>query len=226
MTMYLDDNCGSFPALWWKTPVYTTIRGKTPPTLDQRCWRDVVIKYIKSWRLLLCTERYKDHEVGTNITAREAAEAKIGILTVSYAMNQGLSGWYDSANLPHSISEVRSGSKTFMLAESGRVGFSTEFSPWDPDGLTGRPSGWDSLAKGIDFLGYNQMAYELHAGGGNVAFVDGHVKYYKFQNWAKVCYPVFQVTQLGQDAPRSTREYREGWELGGVYLWYPNRAPK
>lgn len=224
---YADDYQGTFPLAWYPVNTYLTIKGKTPSTLDTRCWRDLVFKYVKSWNCQVCVERQTDIATG-NIKVMEAAKAGLGILTASYGINQVLAGTKESPS--HGVSdrpsrkigEVRLASKALMIADWGRSGYDEVAIPLDDGGFAGRPQG---LTFTNDWLGYDRLAYNIHSGGGNIAFVDGHVKHYKFDRWAKVSGALLKGIYGGSAQARRSSEYREGWDLGAIYLWSPNLPP-
>jgi prepilin-type N-terminal cleavage/methylation domain-containing protein/prepilin-type processing-associated H-X9-DG protein len=218
--MYLENNNGAFPLYCWDVPQYTNVQGETPIFLKQRCWRDSVFPYLKNWKAMVCTERWKDHEFFTSCTSAKAAENGKGLLALSYGINQMLSGVHfaDKIVPSNKVSEIRASGKSFLLAENGRTGNNYFINTFDPDGLTGRPKGWELLAPGLH-MGYGDMALNLHGGGGNIAFVDGHASYYKFRKWANICGALVQ-------GRRNSPEYREAWELGAVYLDYPELRPQ
>ena len=231
--MYCGDQDGYYP-LWIRTvPRYPTIRGRYPATLTQRCWRDdIANKYLKNWMSLLCVVRHQDGAWagmipntdpvigGIDITNLEGAKIKCGYLTACYAINHALCKFSpELAAYSGKDSEVRESSKAFMLAENGRWGYTMIFTDSDPDGFIGKPGGWQPLEPGMIWAHYNPKAIGLHHEGGNAAYCDGHVKYWKFRAWAEQA----QAMNLGgpyhNDASvRQTELYRRGWAFGAYYM--------
>jgi len=230
MFLYMDDNGGRWPLWRIKVPPYATIRGKSPVSLDERCWRDGLWNYLRNCRVMVCPCRQFENGIVTsatsNIPAWQAADAHIGLLVESYGFNYVLNHQFpeittvqdDAKAISGNLSEVSYPSRTMLLTEQGRRGYPEICDLADPYGFGGRPKGWSKTDNWVDWNPYDPYALELHGNGACAAYCDGHVKYFHFMDWVKLGEPLLNGYIYNQSAVRQTPDYAAAWIMGGYYV--------
>ncbi len=203
MQLYLDSDDGRFPPCSWYVKTFRTQPGMTPSTLDWKCWRDCLFPYLRTYTAMYCPLRARYGEWWTyangkcTCDAQQAAMWQYGIFVCSYGLSAALvynqvdpstngtnPGSYCS---PPSalVSQVQSTSRGVLLGETGENGDTEVLTFSDPNNLAGAPASMANYQNGI--WTYSPDATELHGGGGNLSFVDGHVQFVRFGAWVGLC---------------------------------------